>query len=453
MRVFLAPLMLISVVALQTPSRGGVISGRILDPNGRPAAAANVTASRVFYQDGRPSIAPVKTATSDDRGEYRLYWLEPGDYVVLADKDLANGPARGFFPGGDDGRAAIKVRVADGIESGKIDFSLAPFPATVNVSGLVANRVAGFQSLVPQDLRAVADAQAGPALNYQFYLMPLDGARVYDGITPFPNSITSSQDLAAGKFELRKVRSGTYELYAVFQDRSVSPLKYYVAHTRIDVGFENVEGVALTVGPGIDLKGTVRVPDRVPLNSVRVRVRPTVIFPNFTGVSPTVSADGSFELPNLPEGRYLVSIESDWPNSYVSELFQGQNSILESGTLAVFRGLPYTVNAVIEFPAATVAGTVSRPTGQFTAGGIVTLVPEDDRRENLALYKRAIVKGDGAFSFSGVPPGRYKLFAWDRIPDGAEQNAEFMEEFLDSGTEIVAVAGKTSSVELRLTSK
>jgi len=84
---------------------------------------------------------------------------------------------------------------------------------------------------------------------------------------------------------------------------------------------------------------------------------------------------------------------------------------------------------------------------------VITLVPEEDRRENFALFKRSIVGVDGAFSFGGVSPGRYTLFAWDRIPDGAEQNAEFMDAYNDKGTEIVATIGNTSSVELRLNSK
>jgi len=80
---------------------------------------------------------------------------------------------------------------------------------------------------------------------------------------------------------------------------------------------------------------------------------------------------------------------------------------------------------------------------------MVTLVPEDSRRENLALYRRVIAI-DGAFSIAGVVPGKYKLFAWQMIPDGAEQNPEFMEAYKNNGVEVVASSGSTSSAELRL---
>ena len=47
----------------------------------------------------------------------------------------------------------------------------------------------------------------------------------------------------------------------------------------------------------------------------------------------------------------------------------------------------------------------------------------------------------------------YKLFAWQRIPDGAEQNAEFMNTYKDKGLDVAVSAGGTSSVEVRLISE
>jgi sarcosine oxidase gamma subunit len=442
--------------------RGGTISGRILDPSGRPAVAVSVSAARVSYQDGRPSMGPAKSAMSDDRGEYRLYWLEPGEYFVLADKTLASGSVRSYFPGGD-GASALKVKVTEGAESAKIDFSLGSAQTTVSISGTVTSRVAGFETVgppppgtnqaTPRDSRVVPDVQESQArLTQQFYLLPVDEGRMYDGFAAFSNALTSGQDGAQGNFELRHVRSGSYELYAVFQDRSVSPARSFVAHTTIDVGVQDLTGIALTITPGIDLSGTVKVNGRNPSTPIHVQLRPKVALPNWTGLA-VVSPDGSFAIPNVPEGQYRISIDSPDPNSYVAELFQGRNSIVDRGIVSVVRGLPETIEAVLQSPAAAIRGTVLASEEQLAAGVVITLVPEEDRRENFALFKRSIVGVDGAFSFGGVSPGRYTLFAWDRIPDGAEQNAEFMDAYNDKGTEIVATIGNTSSVELRLNSK
>ena len=73
------------VVLRMTPL--GVISGRILDPEGFPVAAASVQAVQYGFANGGKQILVVRQDTqSDDRGEYRLYNLFPGEHYVRASK-------------------------------------------------------------------------------------------------------------------------------------------------------------------------------------------------------------------------------------------------------------------------------------------------------------------------------------------------------------------------------
>ena len=412
--------------------QGGTISGRILDPMGRPAASTAVSAVRRFYQDGRPSLGPVKSTTSDDRGEYRLFWLEPGEYLVMAEKNLPSGPARGYFPGSDDGRAALPVLVSEGSESGRTDFSLGATPATVTVSGFVSFEVPGFE------------ASSAP----QFFLWPKDAGRLYEGMAMFSNSLANTQERALGKFELRNVRSGSYELYAVVRDGSS---KYYVAHAPVDVGTQGLSGVVLTIRPGVDLTGTITAGLGKPVPPSRVQLRPRVALPNWPGVM-VASTDGTFTFPNVPESEYTITIEPLEPNFYVAELLQGQDSILDRGVVKVARGLPDRLEVLIQPSASTIRGTVLASPSQLAAGVMVTLVPEASRRENLALYQR-FLSTEGAFAFTGVAPGKYRILAWEGIPDGAEQNAAFMEAHKDDGTDVVVSPQSTSSVEVRLIPK
>jgi hypothetical protein len=68
---------------IQLPmTQTGVIGGRITDQFGNPLGRADVQAVRTIYQDGRRVFAAVKSGTTDDRGEYRLFWLPPGRYYV-----------------------------------------------------------------------------------------------------------------------------------------------------------------------------------------------------------------------------------------------------------------------------------------------------------------------------------------------------------------------------------
>jgi hypothetical protein len=45
----------------------------------------------------------------------------------------------------------------------------------------------------------------------------------------------------------------------------------------------------------------------------------------------------------------------------------------------------------------------------------VVLVPEKTRRQNLALYRQTLSAENGTFSFTGILPGDYKLFAWGSL--------------------------------------
>jgi hypothetical protein len=62
----------------------GTISGRIVNRFGEPVGNANVQALRYTYQDGRRTLTPVNTMRTNDLGEYRLFWMQPGQYVVSA---------------------------------------------------------------------------------------------------------------------------------------------------------------------------------------------------------------------------------------------------------------------------------------------------------------------------------------------------------------------------------
>src|SRR5262245_10364556 len=62
----------------------GTISGRVLNRYGEPAGNANVQALRYTYQDGKRILTPVQTIRTNDLGEYRLFWMTPGQYIVSA---------------------------------------------------------------------------------------------------------------------------------------------------------------------------------------------------------------------------------------------------------------------------------------------------------------------------------------------------------------------------------
>src|SRR5262249_33203363 len=62
----------------------GTISGRVFDRDGEPLANVTVEALKYSYQEGQRVMNVVQTARTNDLGEYRLFWLQPGQYFVSA---------------------------------------------------------------------------------------------------------------------------------------------------------------------------------------------------------------------------------------------------------------------------------------------------------------------------------------------------------------------------------
>src|SRR5262245_24629573 len=62
----------------------GVIAGRVVDDDGRPMRGVRVRALVRASRDGPSEMTPRgNTSTTNDRGEFRLFWLEPGAYYIL----------------------------------------------------------------------------------------------------------------------------------------------------------------------------------------------------------------------------------------------------------------------------------------------------------------------------------------------------------------------------------
>jgi Carboxypeptidase regulatory-like domain len=149
--------------------QGGTIAGRILDENLEPVVGIQVQSLTYVYQSGARTLVSERQVQTNDLGEYRLYWLTPGDHYVSAIPGSRRGglvqAAQGFFqrggrgggqvppipnagdtpedtyaptfyPGSIDPETAAPVRVAAAAEIRGIDFVLRPTP-TAKISGRV----------------------------------------------------------------------------------------------------------------------------------------------------------------------------------------------------------------------------------------------------------------------------------------------------------------------------
>src|ERR1019366_7157302 len=91
----------------------------------------------------------------------------------------------------------------------------------------------------------------------------------------------------------------------------------------------------------------------------------------------------------------------------------GQNLLLD-GSLQIQPGsASQQLQVQLGTDGGRITGTVFDSTRHLRAGAQLVLVPDGDRRGRPEQYKFAQSDIQGTFAIRGVPPGDYKLFAWE----------------------------------------
>jgi hypothetical protein len=412
----------------------GVISGRAVDSRGRPPWNIFINPLRVTFENGRRVlVAGGNGAFANDRGEFRIYGLPQGEYYLRIDyRSLANYDiSRIYFPGTNDVQAAASIRVRAGEEANVGDFKVEHQPG-VKISG-----------------RAVyANLDASNSNLRQLLLIPPSPNSIRDSFVSFNNS-ASYESRESGAFEVVGVSSARYEILAIAGE---TPEDYVVGTGIVDVGSRDVDNTQILLKPRGEVRGRIRLSDgKILSDTLSLQLSPlsTVPFFLFRGgeahLTQAIDNTGAFLFPSLPDLRYRASVKGLPRDACVTDIRQGGESVYDDG----FRpgGEP------IEIVASVRCGTMEtrlKNARQQSVGAIVVLAPSIEHRSNAALYRRATFDA-GKSSYlpiSGIPPGDYKLFAWESIPSGAELNADFLAKDEVRGVPVTVEPGTSVAVEV-----
>jgi hypothetical protein len=434
---------------------GAIVGGRIYDANGQVMSNANVQIFTVAYAFGHAVLAPLVAKVTDDRGEYRLFWVPPGDYYLAVTPrppaptpgvPTNTVPVKTFYPGVTDIGQARLVSIRGGEDMGGMDIGIRAARA-FKVSGQIS-------SLLPPP----APPQLGaPGVNGAvLMLLNRDQAAPDDGGTRAAGAVPLLP--TTGQFELANVLPGAYELFARVSDPSVASAgapPFAWGRVRFEVRENDVSNITITVPPSVEVRGTVAASGaaRIPPNT-RVTLLPAdaaLKHPAYQLVftrSGVVASDGAFSVPAVLEGHYRVAgVAGLGPDLYLADVRQGAMSVFDLGFNISNRSND-PIQLVVGSGAGTVEGVVRESSSKGFPGANVALVPELSRRENLALYFPTTSDASGRFVIRGVPPGDYKLFAWESIPPFAYQNSAFMARHEERGRVIHVGQGGTSSAEV-----
>jgi hypothetical protein len=469
----------------------GTISGRVFDRDGEPMANVNVEALKYSYQEGQRVLNVVQTARTNDLGEYRLFWLQPGNYFVsatppegqrggLTNPAAVAGPGIGgavgdiggnrggggggrgrggappapppapqtsrddqasegyipvYYPGTLDAQSAAPINLPAGIVFSGVDLTVAPV-RTLRIQGQVINGATGQ-----------------PTRNANINLVPVqragNGGR--RGGIRAPGNLRSRNIDDQGGFEMRGVVPGSYELVGLLNDRN----NRMTASLPLEVGNADVRNVSLVIMPGFTLAGLVTIEGQQSgtgnqdLPKIRVMLRPDSVPVAGAPPASAVQADGTFTLQQVGRDDYRLTVSGMPRNGYIKTARYGATDVLNEG-LRLDRQPAGPLEILVSSKTGIADGTVQNDRQEASANVTVVLIPDVRLRNRLDLYRTSSTDASGHFHIEGIPPGDYRVFAWEEVETGAWQDPDFIRTFENRGKPVRVDEDSTSNIELRV---
>jgi hypothetical protein len=248
-------------------------------------------------------------------------------------------------------------------------------------------------------------------------------------------------------FEIRGVVPGSYDLVGMINDRN----SRMSGRLPLEIG-SDVQNVTLVVSPGFSLPGRIAFEGQQPAELARMRV---VLRPSNPGLpaggqnAAPIQADGTFSLQQLGPDNYRINIAGLPRNAYIKAARVGGIDVLGSG-LQVDRQPTGQLEVLIATDAGSANGSVQNDKQEPSANVTVVLVPDPARRNRSDLYRSVSTDAFGRFSMDGVPPGDYKLFAWEDVENGAWQDSEFIRQYEERGRPVRVSPSGSAGAELRV---
>jgi hypothetical protein len=119
--------------------------------------------------------------------------------------------------------------------------------------------------------------------------------------------------------------------------------------------------------------------------------------------------------PNNPGTQYFGSMQT--ANAYIKDArFDGNDAL--NAPVRFSGSVSNGLDIVLAFGSGRIEGAVTDARSQPVAAGRVVAVP-DRMRFRTDLYRTASIDQSGRFTFAQLPPGDYRVFAWESVEDNA----------------------------------
>jgi protocatechuate 3,4-dioxygenase beta subunit len=424
--------------------RGSVITGRIVDEFGEPVTGAQIQVQRYQYGPGgqrRLGFAGGFGFTqTDDRGEFRVFGLMPGEYVISAvmrsimisvgsanPNDASDGFLPTYYPGTASPAEAENVSVGVGQEL-SLQFALLP-SRMARITGTVVDSqgravTTGFVTLRTVSENAAMTMSGGQLGADGGFTLTVPPGNHFIDVRPGPRAPGAEPEFAS---------------------------------VPVTVGTEDIRGLRITTGPGALIAGRVIFegtaertggPTALRINAMPPDGRQSFFLPGDPAANGLVAEDGTFLIrgvtgptifrPITPPAWTLKSVTLDGADIT-------DTPIDAAGDID-------DVRIVLTDRLTDVSGSVKDDRGRPVADYVVVVVPEEAREGMAATRHTRTGRPDqsGVFRVRGLPPGRYAAIAVEGIEGGGEWDPQFQTRARTSGRAFTLTEGQAVALDLAL---
>jgi hypothetical protein len=270
---------------------------------------------------------------------------------------------------------------------------------------------------------------------------------------------TSGDDLAipvkfnaaTGRFSADSVTAGNYVVKAFAQLPNQQSLH---GEARVTVGANN-ESLHLALEPVSSIPVQVRIESRnstqqpatngPPPVSVRLLPEDSANPEAYGNVLQPRPGQFQFVVQNVEPGRYeaVISPHGSW---YVASATYGQANVLTELLTVLPGGAVSPLDIVLRDDAATLSGTVKSSANTPSGATIIALADNARTSPHLAQARA------GDFTLSGLPPGDYMVFAFDKVAGLEYGNLEALESYAAHAAKVTLAPNQKAQITLDLIS-
>jgi Carboxypeptidase regulatory-like domain len=387
--------------------RGGVITGRVTDSQGRPVIARQVRLQIVNEQGQKRDHTAqfgFDMYSTDDRGVYRLYGLPPGRYIVSSGSALWGNTGRKFpttyYPGVTSEDEAAIIEVKEGGEVTGIDIAL-------------GSASAGYEAL-----GRVIDSETGSPIA-QVTLMCFGIGEEGRGLTGYNGNAKTD---AQGNFRFAGLPAGRYSLsLSPDMDFLTGGIEYYIDETTFEIANGNAAGIEVRAKRGGSISGVV-VAESSTASALRNKINQMVLsasvskkegqpssFDFFSNQrTAKIGSDGRFRISGLSPGEVEFGFFTlTGGNPTVARVERDGGEV--RGKLEIRPGEAITgVRIVVAYGTGVIRGQVEVDGGKLPEGSRVIVTAN---RTGGSSSGQAEVDNKGRFTIRNLVDGEYELMA------------------------------------------